>query len=87
MQVSIILNVVSVQSRCKLVLLVEPESYFQSITSSTTSGTIRCKHGAVLVPTRCSWWNQRAIFSQLGPPLFPVFSGEVGEAGEARQAR
>ena len=48
------------------------------------SGTIRCKHGAVLVLTRCSWWNQRAIFSQLGPPLFPVFLGEVGEAGQAR---
>ena len=25
--------------------------------------------------TRCSWWNQRAIFNQLGPPLLPVQVG------------
>ena len=44
-QIRFKLGAVSVQIGARM----EPESYFHPITSSTTSGTDRCKHGAVLV--------------------------------------
>ena len=49
-QIRFKLGAVSVQIGARM----EPESYFHPITSSTTSGTDRCRLGAVSVQTRCS---------------------------------